>query len=207
MSKKQDSFYFENFINCTDYACQAAHMLDKVLRDFDPDHMEQHLAAMHKVEHGADEEKHKLLNVLVKAFITPIEREDILLLSQNLDEITDQIEDVLLRVYCNNVRSIRADALDLVAVAIQCCEEAKLMMEEFADFRHSKNLHEHIVKINTLEEDADQLFINSLRNLHTTCAVFITVTASPEIYTYLERCVDACEHAADTVESIVMKNS
>ena len=35
--------------------------------------------------------------MLARAFITPIEREDIILLSQSIDEITDKIEDVLLR--------------------------------------------------------------------------------------------------------------
>ena len=38
-----------------------------------------------------------MMAVLVKAFITPIEREDIILLSQSIDEVTDKIEDVLIR--------------------------------------------------------------------------------------------------------------
>ena len=51
------------------------------------------------------------LMLLTKAFITPLEREDITLLSQNIDEVIDKIEDVLLRIYCNNIRVIRPDAL------------------------------------------------------------------------------------------------
>ena len=77
---------------------------------------------MHTVEHAADEKKHEMLHILAKAFITPIEREDIILLSQNIDEVTDKIEDVLLRLYCNNVQSILPDALGLVSVVIRCCE-------------------------------------------------------------------------------------
>ena len=105
MAKKQDAFYFEKFIVCTDYACRAAHLLDKAMREFDPKKLEARLDEMHRIEHGADEEKHELINVLVKAFITPIEREDIILLSQNIDEMTDKMEDVLLRIYCNNIPS------------------------------------------------------------------------------------------------------
>ena len=139
--------------------------------------------------------------------MTPIEREDILLLSQNIDEVTDKIEDVLLRLYCNNVQVIRPDALKLSEVVIRCCEEAKNMAREFSDFKHSKTLHGHIVNINTMEEEADDLFISSLRTLHTTCADPLEIIVWREIYTYLEKCVDACEHVADTVESVVMKNS
>ncbi|MDO4561139.1 MAG: DUF47 family protein [bacterium] len=207
MSRKRDAFYFENFITCTGFACQAAHLLEKALTDFDPDLMEERLAEIHKVEHAADEEKHKLLNVLAKAFITPIEREDIIQLSQNIDEMTDKIEDVLLRIYCNNIRTIRQDALPLVELLIRCCDETRRLVTEFANFKHSKNLHDHIVHINTMEEEADRLFITSMHALHTTADDPITIITWREIYIYLEKCVDACEHVADAVEGVVMKNS
>ena len=114
-SKQNNSFYFENFIACADYSCKAAQLLDKAMREFDTDLIVDKLDEMHNVEHAGDEKKHELLNVLAKAFITPIEREDIILLGQNIDEVTDKIEDVLLRMYCNNVRSIRPDALESVS--------------------------------------------------------------------------------------------
>ena len=207
MAKKQDSFYFDTFTTCIDYSCQAAQLLSDVMRTFSPQQIKERLDEMHAIEHAADMKKHELLHVLNKAFITPIEREDILLLSQNIDEVTNKIEDVLLRLYCNNVQVIRPEALRLSEVVIRCCEEAKNMAREFADFKHSKTLHGHIVHINTLEEEADDLFISSLRTLHTTCSDPLEVIVWREIYTYLEKCVDAVEHVADTVESVVMKNS
>lgn len=207
MAKKQDSFYFDTFTACLDDACKAAQLLDQSMREFDPGQIKEKLDKMHAIEHAADDKKHELLNVLAKAFITPIEREDIILLSQNIDEVTDKIEDVLLRIYCNNVLSIRPEALELSRLVIRCCEEAKLMAVEFADFRRSKQLRDHIIRINTLEEEADQQFIHSMRTLHTTCTDPIEIIVWREIFLYLEKCVDACEHVADTVESVVMKNS
>ena len=207
MSKKQDSFYFDNFLACADYACQASHLLDQALRAYDPAQIKERLDEMHKVEHAADDKKHELLHVLAHAFITPIEREDIILLGQNIDEVTDKIEDVLLRMYCNNVQTVRPDALELSGVVIRACEALKGMLEQSADFKRSKSLQEYIIRINTLEEEADQLFISSLRTLHTTCTDPLEVIVWREIYIYLEKCADACEHVADTVESVVMKNS
>ena len=207
MGSKQNSFYFDNFIACADYSRKAAQLLDKGMRQFDPAQIGDMIEEMHEVEHAGDEKKHELLNVLAKAFITPIEREDVILLGQNIDEVTDKIEDVLLRMYCNNIKSVRPDALELVAVVIECCDELKEMLEEFPRFKNSKKLHEKIVNINTLEEKADQLFISSMRNLHTTCDDPVMIIVWREIYIYLEKCVDACEHVADTVESVIMKNS
>ena len=207
MGSKQNSFYFDNFIACADYSRKAAQLLDKGMRQFDPAQIGDMIEEMHEVEHAGDEKKHELLNVLAKAFITPIEREDIILLGQNIDEVTDKIEDVLLRMYCNNIKSVRPDALEQVAVVIECCNELKEMLEEFPRFKNSKKLHEKIVNINTLEEKADQLFISSMRNLHTTYDDPVMIIVWREIYIYLEKCVDACEHVADTVESVIMKNS
>ena len=186
---------------------QGAHLLRGWLTEFDPAHIHEKLDEMHALEHEADEKKHEMLNVLARAFITPIEREDIILLSQNIDDLTDKIEDVLLRIYCNNVQTIRPDALKLIDVLIRCCGEVKEMLGCFSSFKNVKKLHEHVVNINTLEEEADALFYNSLRELHTTCSDPLTVISWREIYIYLENCVDACEHVADTVESVVMKNT
>lgn len=207
MSKKQDSYYFENFSACVACACEAAHYLEDALKNFDPERLHAMLDDLHRVEHSADEKKHELSNVLAKAFITPIEREDILLMSQSIDEITDKIEDVMLRLYCNNVQTIRADAIELGAVLIKCCEELRLLVGEFADFRKSKKLREYIVHINTMEEQADHLFIESMRRLHTTSKDPLEIICWREIYIYLEKCADACEHVADAVESVIMKNS
>ena len=35
----------------------------------------------------------------------------------------------------------------------------------------------------------------------------LEVIAWTDVYTYLEKCADTCEHIADLVESVAMKNS
>lgn len=118
---------------------------------------------IHEIEHEADRKKHELMNMLNKAFITPIEREDIVSLAQNL--------------------------------------------EEFPEFRKSTKLKEYLIRINDLEEKGDNLYIEGMRSLHTGEEDALTVIAWRDIYSYLERCMDACEHAADIVEAVIMKNS
>ncbi len=207
MAKKQDSFYFNTFVQSVDCACQAAAILNDTLRNYQPDTLPQQLEAIHKVEHEADCKKHDLMQALAKAFITPIEREDIMLLSQNIDDLVDQIEDVLIRLYCNNIQTIRPDALETADLLVQSCQAVRALMVEFADFKHSKKLPQHIIHINTLEEEADQLFIRSIRQLHVNCQDPLEVFSWHELYRYLEHCMDACEHVADVVEGVIMKNS
>ena len=207
MSKKQDDFYFQNFIECAGYSCQAAHLLKEILSDFKPEDTRMRLDALHKIEHEADMKKHELSDRLTKAFITPIEREDIAALSEQIDDLTDKIEEVFIRIYINNVKAIRPEALKMLELVIQCCEEVCGLMREFANFRRSKELKDRIIQINSLEEEADRLYIASMHSLHSEEKDVLAVIAWREIYSYLEKCADACEHAADVVESVVMKNS
>ncbi len=207
MAKKQDAFYFDNFVDCVDFACRAASILHDTFLNFQPDDLKNRLDAIHQEEHGADCKKHALMEVLAKAFITPIEREDIILLSQNIDELVDKIEDVLIRAYCNNIHAIRPDALKITEIIVEGCAAVKDLMAEFSNFKRSKTLKEKIIRINTLEEDADKLFISGVRDLHVNCTDPLEVYGWHELYIYLEQCVDACEHIADIVESVVMKNT
>lgn len=206
MSKKQDYYYFQNLMECADEACRAAHLLQETMREFHQDELPDKLQRMHEVEHAGDVKKHEMMNVLARAFITPLDREDIVHVSQNLDEVTDKIEDVLIKMYYNRIQSIRPDALDMADVVCRCCDEVARMMREFADFRKSKTLKDHVIAINTLEEEADELFIACMYRLHDTCQDPLEVITWREIYMYLEKCADACEHVADVVESTVMKN-
>lgn len=208
MAKKQDSYYFENFIECSECGCRASKLLEEIMVNFDKETVREKLDEMHAIEHEADIKKHEMLDILVKAFITPIEREDIIQVSQNIDEITDKIEDVLIRLYYNHIKTMRPDALELVKVVAGCCEEVNNLMKSFADFKKAKNnIHESIIRINSLEEEADKLYISCMYELHRSSVEIFDIVAWREIYNYLERCADSCEHVADIVESVVMKNS
>ena len=207
MAKKQDDFYFQNFITCAEFSSQAAHLLKDILSDFRPEETKKRLDELHAIEHAADEKKHELNDKLVKAFITPIEREDIASLSQQIDNLTDKIEEVFIRIYINNVSKIRPEALEMLDIVIRCCEEICGLMREFANFRRSKELKDRIIRINSLEEEADRLYIANMRALHSEEKDVLEIIAWREIYSYLEKCAVACEHAADVVEGVVMKNS
>lgn len=207
MPRKNDAFYFDTFCACADLSCQAAQLLADVMRAYDPARIKDAMGEMHKIEQAADEKKHEIHDALVTAFVTPIEREDIALMSENLDTVTDRIEGVLHRLYFDNITAIRPDALTLVEMIERVCSEMRALLGELPQFKRSKTLRQHVIAINTIEEEADGAYIEAMRTLHTTCDDFMQVFAWHEVYTFLEYCVDSCEHVADTVDSIVMKNS
>ena len=205
--KKKDYDYFQAFTQAVDYSCQAAEILKNTLTYFDTDKLNDRLKDVHGVEHAADLGKHEMMSELARAFITPIEREDILELMQELDDVTDDIEDVLIRTYIFHILSIREDALRFADIISRCCGEMLKMMKEFRDFRKSKTIHEMIVTINDLEEEGDHLYTEAVRRLFMHSKDPIELMVWREIFDRMEKCCDACEHVANIVESIIMKNS
>lgn len=207
MANKKGNDYFEMLSELVDYSCSAANLLYDTLLNFDANEMKNKIEEMHKIEHTADVKKHDMMDKLLKEFITPIERGDIAELAHEIDNVTDAIEDILARIYMFNINSMRKEALDFANVIIKNCNELKGLMKEFRNYKKSQEIQKLIVNINGLEEEGDKLYIMSIRNLYTTSKDPIELMTWTDTFKYFERCCDACETAANVVESVIMKNS
>ena len=207
MSKKTENYYFDNFYESISISCRAAEMLKTILSDFNVRSLPEQMIKFHEIEHSGDEKKHELVSVIVKDFMTPLERDDIMMLSHNIDNVTDAIEDILINIYMCGITKIREDALKFSEVIIDCCNSTKKLVDEFRNFKKSKKLKEYIIDINRIEEIGDQMYVDSMRKLHTDPNNdVLQVIAWREIYGIFEFCCDACEDVADVVEGIVIGN-
>ena len=207
MPRKNDFDYFDCFVSMVDHCCSAASLLADCLEHYNPDVLSQKIVEMHSIEHAADLIKHDLLEHLAREFISPIEREDILTLSQHIDDVTDAIEDVLLRMYMFRIHTLRPQTLEFSQLIVKCCASMKKMMEEFKHFRKSNSIKDHVVEINRLEEVGDHLYTEAMHSLFEPGNDPLQVMAWVEAFDHLEICCDACEDVADVVESVIMKNS
>lgn len=206
MKKKKDDFYFKNLINSAEYSRQAAEYLRETLQHYEPDQLKDHLAVMHELEQAGDSKKHKMTKVLSQAFITPLEREDLAALSHHLDDITDAVEDVLMRFYMYNIREIRTDVFPLLDLLPQCVDALTDVLGELKNYKKSETMEDYIIRVNDLEEQGDSLYMECMHRLHQEQDVR-TVLVWRNIYEGLEKCLDTCEHAADVVSAVIMKNS
>ena len=110
MGKQNHYDYFISFEKIAAKGSEIARMLIRSFEEFQQETLPDHLAAMHQLEHEADLMGHEMMHHLARDFITPIERDDLIQLANELDEVIDAIEDVLMRVYMYNVPSILPDA-------------------------------------------------------------------------------------------------
>lgn len=207
MSKKSDLFYFENFIEVSKICCNAADYLVECLENYDVNKSAERLKVMHEFEHAADVKKHEMTTALSKAFITPLEREDLADISFNLDEVADNIEEVMQRFYMYEPTTVTQESIDLAKKISLCCRVLEKMFNELHNFKKPHALKSAIVEINDLEEDCDRIYLEAYRSIKNKTSDVLEIMSWRKIYDYLERCTDACEHVTDVVDIIVMKNT
>jgi hypothetical protein len=207
MSKKSDSYYFDCFTECAGYSCRAAELLCDILTHYSPETIEEEMKKMHHIEHLADHAKHEMVNNLVKAFITPIERDDILELSSKIDDVTDAIEDVVIHMNITQVASVRQEAVAFAELLKSCCYAMRGLLEEFKNFKKSKEISERIIELNHLEEEGDEMYIRIMKDLHKNTSDVLPILIWREIYTRFEDACDTCEDVGNIIEGIIIGNT
>ena len=207
MARKKGYDYFRAFYDMTVCAVDAAELLETEITDFHPDKVEEARTKLHVVENRADHIKHEIIDNLSREFVPPIEREDIAQLAGEIDEVVDCIEDVYLRIYMYNMKQVPSSAQRFTRIIAMCCHTLRDIMEEFPKFRKSERIGALIVDVNSMEEEGDKLYVESMHDLYADCADAAKLLPLTYCYERLEKCCDACEHVANVCESVIMKNS
>jgi uncharacterized protein Yka (UPF0111/DUF47 family) len=81
-------------------------------------------------------------------------------------------------------------------------------MQDFGNFKKSKQLNKILIDINDYEEEADRLYLKSMRDLyvnHSNDPIYVLTWNN--LFMLMEKCVDACEHVADVMSTIILKNT
>lgn len=207
MMAKGDKFYFENFSNSADFAKDAANYLVECLENYDYNKITDMLETMHTFEHNADLKKHEMNDALAKAFVTPIDREDLDMLSQQLDNVADAIEEILQKFYIYNIKEIHPAAITFAKNLVKGCGVIVQIMDEFENFKNSKAIRPLIIACNDVEENCDSLYLTTMQSLTKESNDILETIAWYQIFDCFEACADTCEHVCDCVSTIIMKNT
>jgi predicted phosphate transport protein (TIGR00153 family) len=157
------------------------------------------------LEHANDELTHNIFTELGRNFITPFDREDIHYLATSLDDIADTIYAAAKKI---NFYKVNPNDLGIQKLAEIIDQSASLVKNAVIELRDMKNLRlvtESLVKINSLENQADDVFDMSIERLFETEPDAKEVIKKREIYTVMEIATDKCEDAANVIESIIIK--
>ena len=207
---KRDKFdYFDAFEKQTEVAVQEAELLIEAIESFtEAEHLKEVMERAHELENRSDEYCHQVYKRLARDFMTPIERDDIIDMTRELDDLIDRIEDVVLCFYMYDVQAMHAEARAFARLVKKSCKALDRAMGEFRNFKKSKEFKRLIIDVNTYEEEADRLFREVNRALYGDSGEEgKNLLVWSQIFGRMEQCCDACEHVADTMRGILLKNA
>lgn len=196
--KEQD--YFRMFSELAANLEAAARLLVRLM---DEDDRKSIAAAILEHEHVGDKIVHDIIKRLNKSFITPIDREDIYDLVAKTDEILDDIEAAADAIVLYKIEQPTPQAKAEAAVLAKATASLRVCMDNLA---RPRGLDEHIIAINSLENEGDRLIRDALAELFDADLDPISVIKWKDIYELLEAAIDECEHVANVIESIILKN-
>ncbi|GMK41968.1 hypothetical protein PCCS19_50270 [Paenibacillus sp. CCS19] len=157
-------------------------------------------------ETQCDKYTHTILTELNKTFITPIEREDIMALTKSLDDVLDGIEACASRFEMYQIKE-HDEYISLFADNIVRCSHQIKKAIYLLTQKKLLAMREPNIAINELENQADDLLRVSITSLFSNVKDPIELIKRKEIYERLEQTTDYCEDVANTLESIIMRNS
>lgn len=206
MAKKNNN-YFKRIEEQTGYCVAASNLLEEILCKFRAESINAYRDQMHALEHEADKIYHDILTKLSTEFITPIDQEDILRLVQIIDDITDALDQVILEFYMYHIDVIPEQAPELSKMVNRCVCALNEAAGELKNFKKPERLRKLLVRVNDIESEADDVYIEAVHKLFASSADGRVLLGNRAVYESLENCCDLCEHAADIIEQVVIKNT
>jgi predicted phosphate transport protein (TIGR00153 family) len=163
---------------------------------------------IHEIEHKGDDLVHQLMARLNKTFLTPLDREDIYALCTRLDDIIDYIDAVAKRLVTFRIHEPTTHAVAFARI-IECAAiEVEGGIRLLRDLRRHEEILRQCVRINQLENEADQVMREALGKLFNGETVNpLEVIKWKDLYEHLEIATDKCEDVANVIETVLVKYS
>ncbi len=163
------------------------------------------LSQIEDLEHKNDDNTHRIFTELGRNFITPFDREDIHYLATALDDIADYIYGSAKKINFYNVNPNDTGIQKMAELILQGTVEIRKAVLGLRDMKHLREMTEALVKVNSIENQADDVFDMSIEMLFQQENDFKEVIKKREIYQVMEIATDKCEDAANVIESIIIK--
>jgi hypothetical protein len=198
----RDREFFDLFEEAGGNIARAADLLDQMLASW-PDRKELARDILDCEQEG-DRITHDIIHRLNQTFVTPIDREDILGLASALDDIIDYTEEVADYLGLYRIEAPMEQAQRLARILVQATRQVAAALPRMRGFQ---DISHYTVEINRLENDGDRVTREAMASLFEGGIDPMVVIRWKDIYERLEEAIDACEHVANVLEGIVIKNS
>jgi predicted phosphate transport protein (TIGR00153 family) len=201
----KDKVFFQLFENVSETVVQMAMKLKEVIHEKEFEKRALLIRELEDLEHVNDDYTHRIFTELGRNFITPFDREDIHYLATALDDICDYIYASAKKINFYKVSPDDVGFHKMAELISNSCNEVGKAVAELRDMKNLRRITDAMVSINSIENQADDIFDMSIEKLFETEPDAKEVIKKREIYQVMEIVTDKCEDAANVIESIIIK--
>ena len=182
---------------------RATELLAKLVADW-PDDGTRLRFELKELETQGDRITHDVIQHLNVKAATPFSAADAHELISELDDVVDLAEEVADFMGLYRIEAATEQAIALAAVLERAGSELATALTRL---RRPADLRPHIVALQELEHEGDRLEREALSSLFDGGIDPMVVVRWKDIYERLEEAIDACRHAGNTLESLIVKSS
>ena len=203
----KDRKFFPLFEKAASNANTTAKALVELVNTTNPDRKRELFREIERLEHVGDSITHETFNELSANFITPFDREDIHSLVSAIDDIVDYIHGSVKRIELYKVEVMTIPIVKLSELILTSTEELNIAVAGLKNLKNVSKIKEATVRINSIENHADDIFDTALARLFEEEKNAVEVIKMKDVLFALETATDKCEDAANVIDSILIKNS
>mgnify|MGYP000019077299 CR=1 FL=1 len=207
MGRKKQYDYFKKMEQLAENVHTAAEILEEIVDNYSTTDFSERAEKIHEIEKDSDQIVEELTNELYDAFITPIEREDILVVSERLDDILDGINAMTYLFENLVITQMREETDKLAALVTKAAKGVHEAMKEFPKFKNSKDLKQLISDVNYVESQGDRLYSRLKKHLFSKEQDVLEIVKWKEIYDGFELIINYHEDAVDLIDGMIIKNT
>jgi hypothetical protein len=168
--------------------------------------IDSRVAEITELEHEGDSITHQIISLLHRTFVTPFDREDIALLAHTMDDIADYVHASADAMFIYKIPSPTQRAKELADIIVQAAAEVDKAVAGLRRKSEFKQILEHCVEINRLENMADRVYRAAIGELFDNTSDIPQIIKWREIYEHMESATDRCEDVADALEGVALKH-
>jgi predicted phosphate transport protein (TIGR00153 family) len=203
----KNGLFFDLFSEDTANLVEQAKVFSELFRTTDKEKQQDIIRKVRELENKGDEITHTIFLELGSNFITPFDREDIHSLATSIDDIADYVHGTASRIQLYNVQTFTKTMVLMTEVLLKQVTEIDTALKDLRHMRNRQRVRDAIVRINSLENHADDLFDEAIARLFAESTEALELIKMKEVLSNLETATDKCEDVANVLESILVKNS
>ena len=202
----KSNYYFDSFPTLAHFSVECGEMILDFMKHFDQKRLEEIKTSVHLIEHKADDVKHEVTAKLLTEFMTPIDREDISELLKLIDDVTDAIEEISLKLFIYNYKELPPNTIEFTELTVECMKKMEECLRYFPYYLNKEIFDPLANEVIKLEEKSDELYINNMRELYLNETDGFKRHKAEAMYTLLEDVSDKCREVCRFVKNIALKN-